>query len=123
MLFETDKFRKFGCFINSRVNKKEGWIADATGHSFIFSLNHIKLYPIKQEAKHRVKALMMGDKGPQIGSGLDIYISDRCHFNEESGANLGGSFDIPANLFFGSSQAKSHLAGEEKFLIREYEVY
>ena len=103
MLFQTDKFRKFGCFINSIMNKKEGWLADGTGHSFIFNLHQNTIYPIKQDAKYRVKAIMMGDKGPQIGSGLDIYISDQCHSNSKSGANLGGSFDLPGNLFFGSS--------------------
>ena len=48
MLFKTDTDRKFGCFINSKVDKKEGWLTDGPGLSFIFSLDHNEMYPIKQ---------------------------------------------------------------------------
>jgi hypothetical protein len=34
---------------------------------------------IRQEAKYRVKTMYVGDKGPQIGCGCDIYISDKCN--------------------------------------------
>lgn len=92
MIFKTESFRKFGCFINCKVDKKEGWLTDGPGFSFIFSLDHDEIYPIKQQAKYRVKAFYIGNKGPQIGSGCDIYISDKCNQNYDSGSNLGGSF-------------------------------
>lgn len=79
MIFKTESLRKFGCFINCKVDKKEGWLTDGPGFSFIFSLDHDEMYPIKQQAKYRVKAFYVGNKGPQIGSGCDIYISDKCN--------------------------------------------
>ncbi len=30
-------------------------------------------------ANHRTKAIFGGNKGPQIGAGCDIYVSDRCN--------------------------------------------
>lgn len=91
-LFKTDFGKKFGCFLNCKVDKKEGWMTDGPGFSFIFSLDHESVLPIRQEAKYRVKALYVGQKGPQIGSGCDVYISDKCSENNESGSNLGASF-------------------------------
>ena len=60
MIFETNKKRKFGCFLNCKASKKEGWMTDGTGESFIFSLDHNMIYPIKEEAKYRVKAFYVG---------------------------------------------------------------
>ena len=57
----------------------------------------------------------MGDKGPQVGSGCDIYISDECNRNKESGANLGGSFELPERILEGSLEGREHLGGEENF--------
>jgi hypothetical protein len=47
MIFKTNAHRKFGCFINCRIDKKEGWFTDGPGSSFIFSLDHDAIYPIK----------------------------------------------------------------------------
>ena len=101
MIFKTSMDRKFGCFVNCKSDKKEGWVTDGPGFSFIFSLDHDSILPIKQEAKYRVKAFYVGEKGPQIGCGCDIYISHKCNENEESGSNLGGSFELPGNLAYG----------------------
>lgn len=48
MIFKTDYNKKFGCFLNCKVDKKEGWLTDGPGFSFIFSLDHDSIYPIKQ---------------------------------------------------------------------------
>lgn len=48
MIFKTDMQRKFGCFINCKADKKEGWFTDGPGFSFIFSLDHDTMFPIKQ---------------------------------------------------------------------------
>ena len=48
MIFKTDMQRKFGCFINCKADKKEGWFTDGPGFSFIFSLDHDTMLPIKQ---------------------------------------------------------------------------
>ena len=39
-----------------------------------------------------------------------------------SGANMGGSYRLPPYLDAGSPKAKTYLAGEELFLVSEYEV-
>lgn len=111
MIFKTEDDRKFGCFLNAKADRKEGWLTDGPGLSFIFSLDHNEMYPIKQEAKCRVKAAYIGSKGPQIGCGCDIYISDNCNANSESGSNLGGSFELPPKFFYNSDSSKERLAG------------
>lgn len=65
----------------------------------------------------------MGEKGPQIGLGCDIYISNDCNVDGKSGSNLGGSFEVPSNMFYGSREAKQYLCGEENFYIEDYEVF
>lgn len=81
MTFRAHNGRKFGCFINCKVDRKEGWLTDGPGFSFVFTLGPDAIYPIRQEAKSRVKAMYIGGKGPQIGCGCDIYISDHCNEN------------------------------------------
>ena len=48
MTFRTHTNNKFGCFLNCKVDKKEGWLTDGPGFSFIFSLDRDAIYPIKQ---------------------------------------------------------------------------
>lgn len=48
MIFKTDKDKKFGCFLNCKVDKKEGWLTDGPGTSFIFSLENEAMFLIKQ---------------------------------------------------------------------------
>lgn len=68
-------------------------MADATCRSFIFSLDHKEVYAIKNERKYYSKAAFNGmNSGPQIGSGCDIYIKDKCNQGNINGSNLGGSF-------------------------------
>lgn len=55
--------------------------------------------------------MYVGGKGPQIGSGCDIYISDKCNENRESGSNFGGSFELPKGVNFGSKSAQELLGG------------
>ena len=81
MLFFPETGMKFGAFVNCKPSQSNEWISDPTGMSFIFSLDHNESYRLMPSANHRTKALFGGNKGPQIGSGCDIYISDRCHEN------------------------------------------
>ena len=73
-------------------------------------------------ANHRARAIFGGSKGPSIGAGCDIYISDRCNENCESGSNFGGSYQLPFGLEFGTKKARGYLAGMENFVVSEYEV-
>lgn len=94
-IIKSEGGKKFGAFLNTKIQQTKDWISDATGLSFIFSLDHNESYRLRPSANHRTKAVFGGNKGPQIGSGCDIYISDECHINKESGANIGGSYQLP----------------------------
>ncbi len=60
-----------------------------------------------------MKTVFGGDNnGPQIGLGCDIYITDKCNLNSLSGANFGGSFQLPFGLEFNTKKAKCFLAGK-----------
>lgn len=48
MIFKTNNDRKFGCFVNCKAEKKEGWLTDGPGFSFIFSLDHDSMFSIRQ---------------------------------------------------------------------------
>lgn len=60
------------------------------------------------------------DKGPIFGEGHDIFISDKCN-KSDSWCNLGKSYSCPYQ--FGSKKANVELAGSDKFLVHDYEVW
>jgi hypothetical protein len=95
LIIMADTNMKFGAFLNCKTSQSNDWISDPTGLSFIFSLDHNESYRLMSSANHRTRAVFGGSKGPQIGSGCDIYISDRCNENTESGSNFGGSYQLP----------------------------
>jgi hypothetical protein len=45
-----------------------------------------------------MRTVFGGKIGPQIGSGCDIYLSDQCDRNHDSGSNFGGSFRTPFQI-------------------------
>jgi hypothetical protein len=47
VLVKTTLGRRFGAFINCRIDQREEWIPDATGLSFIFSLDRREAYKLK----------------------------------------------------------------------------
>ena len=98
ILARTTLGRRFGAFLNCRLDQREEWIPDATGLSFLFSLDRRETYRLKQEAKCRLKAAFGGREGPQVGCGCDLYLVDQCNVRRGSGANLGGSYQLPGHL-------------------------
>ena len=52
--------KKFGAFLNSKIQQKEEWIADTTGLSFIFSIDREQVFKLKPEAGCRMKAAFGG---------------------------------------------------------------
>lgn len=54
--------------------------------------------------------------GPIFGSGADLYISSDCNTNQDSYSQLGRSYGDPSCL-------PHHLAGEQYFMVEEYEVF
>ncbi len=95
--------------------------------SFIFSIknDYEHLYrPFIMEPKTGVNGIIytQPESGPIFGAGHDLYISNYCNSNSESYANLGNTYLFS---FFpqGTSQANNFLAGSNRFMCEEIEVY
>lgn len=99
----------------------------ADSKSFIFSIknDYEHLYrPFIMEPKAGVNGVIYTQpgSGPIFGTGHDLYISNYCNSNSESYANLGNTYLFS---FFaqGTSQANNFLAGSNRFMCEEIEVY
>eukprot|EP00347_Sterkiella_histriomuscorum_P011049 403373945 len=55
--------------------------------------------------------------------GSDICIHDNCNKNMYSKSNLGHTYSPPSDFKYDSNEAKSYLAGNERFQVLEIEVY
>ena len=89
--------------------------------SFIFRIfkDQIDIYELRREATN--KAIMNdSDLGPVFGEGHDLIIHDKCDIHE-NWSNIGKSYDSP--FLFGTRKANALLCGEEKFKIKEYELW
>lgn len=126
MIAKSDKGQIFGGFTPARwLNTKEKeFVGDPSATSFLFSLDHSLVFPIKRnQLDYAISAY--GGWGPIFGSpyGPDLSISDKCHLNDNSCSSLGSHYDIPINVKEYSNEAFSLLAGAKKFKVVEYEIY
>lgn len=55
--------------------------------------------------------------------GGDIAIVENCDKSNNNRSNLGSTYSLPDNIKYGSTEAKSYLAGSETFRIEEMEIY
>lgn len=93
--------------------------------AFIFSLENKDGNPLKLnciQPEYAVYSNPFSSYGPTFGRGHDIYISDNSNSSSASFSNLGDSFKHP-NYAFGTTQAKSFLAGSYNFQTADIEVY
>lgn len=58
-----------------------------------------------------------------FGAGCDIVITEKCNQNKNNFSDLGGTYSLPEGYKHGSVEARSFLAGEYKFRVREIEVF
>ena len=62
--------------------------------------------------------------GPAFGYGLDIFITDRCNDNRESGANFPTTYNRASGKKLGNNKETHHkFAGDRNFRVLEYEVF
>ena len=126
LLVKSDKGRIFGGYTPARwLNTKDKeYVSDPTSTSFLFSLDHNLVFPIKKnQVDYAISAY--GGWGPIYGSpyGPDLSIADKCHINDNSCSSLGSHYDVPVNIKQYSQEAFSLLAGAKKFKVVEYQVY
>ena len=61
--------------------------------------------------------------GPSFGEGNDILISNYASSNSDSRSNLGYTYSPPSGYSFGSTFAKTFLAGSYQFTPDEVETF
>ena len=61
--------------------------------------------------------------GPTFGGGHDIYISNYASSNSNSFSNLGYTYSPPSGYSYGSTFARTFLAGTYKFTPDEVETF
>jgi len=110
----------FGGYTEQTWNSIDGYKADP--NSFIFSLINKDNKPIKIKWSQN-KGICCDDiHGPSFGGGCDLRIADKSNSNTNSRSNLGHSYIHP-DYAYGSTEAKSFLAGSYNFQVSEIEVF
>ena len=102
----------------------DGWNVYST-EAFLFSLKNRDNQPYKMTVYRNSWYAMycVSYYGPTFGSGYDLRIYDNCNRNTYSSSKLGGTYKLPPGYTYGTTQAKSLLAGSYNFKVDEYEVF
>ena len=101
--------RKFGGFAEKEWNSKNNWINDS--NAIVFSLDNNECYYYNNNGY-----MIYGSSsyGPSWGGGYDLYLSNGCLSNNESGTTQ-SSFDYKGK--------KNALSGSNNFQVEDYETY
>ena len=105
-----------------------GWQYDSK--AFLFSLVNkpgwapVKLPQTGKYSSSRKNSIFCGSSyGPTFGVGHDIYISNYASSNSNSFSNLGYTYSPPSGYSYGSTFARTFLAGTYKFTPDEVETF
>ena len=85
--------------------------------AFLFSLVNkpgwapVKLTQTGQYSYYRYSTYSCSSYGPTFGGGHDIYVSDYASSNTNSHTNLGYTYAAPSGYSYGSTFARTFLAG------------
>ena len=93
---------------------------------FLFSVknaNGSKMIKLANDGPNQYSIFDYAPYGPTFGGGHDMHISNNCNSVTTSYSNLGHSYSPPLGYTYGSSQAKSFLAGTHQFQVVEIEVF
>lgn len=113
----------FGGFVDATWQSKSQY--KQSDKAFIFSLINQCEKPFKADvtpAKSNRAIYCDANNGPSFGSGLDIYISNNSNAGAENYSNFSLSYVHP-DYAYGSTQAKSILAGSYNFKVSDIEVF
>ena len=110
------------------VDSGSGYRYDS--NAFLFSLvNKPGWVPVKlpqtgkDSSNRRYSIYDDGSYGPAFGGGIDICIYSYASSNRNSYSNLGWTYSPPSGYSYGSTFAKSFLAGTDKFTPEEAETF
>ena len=109
-LVETLNGKRFGGFTDAAWDQSNNFKTGSNG--FIFSLDDKSIYYNKNS---NYNIYCYSDRGPTFGGGHDFCIYDNCNSNDSSYDNSGHSYE--------TNGKKYALAGQNKFLVKDYEVY
>ena len=94
--------------------------------AFIFSLRNLRgISPFKMELRSNKQgqaAKQNKNKGPIFGDG-DIYIDEESLHYVNSNTDLNKSYEFPAELSLSADEQDRLLAGSQKFVVEEMEVF
>ena len=115
-------------FLFSLIGSSTGYQYDSK--AFLFSLvNKPGLGPVKllQTGKYsssRAHSINSASSyGPTFGGGHDIFISNDASSNTNSDSNLGYTYDSPRGYSYGTTSARTFLAGSKYFTPDEIETF
>ena len=97
--------------------------------AFLFSLVNkagwapVKLPQTGKYASYRNSILFDKNSGPGFGRVYDIIISNYASYNSYSYSNLGSTYSPPSGYNYGSTFAKTFLAGSSYFTPDEVETF
>jgi hypothetical protein len=117
---ESSMGKKFGGYTLVPWSSEQGWKEDL--ESFVFSLSHQTKHPIKQDQKE----FCIGhnkDYLPFFGYACEFSIYPECNNNPTSWSNIGRTYEAPEGIVHGSEEAKTYMAGEHKFQVKDIEVF
>ena len=109
IIIETTKGKKFGGFTSQIWDKKGDFKRDE--NCFLFNLNKKEIYYIKNSD---IAILCSKNKGPNFGSGSDIWIEDNCMRNNNN-------FTFQSGFYY--KEQNYALNGEKFFTVKDYDVY
>jgi hypothetical protein len=113
----------FGGYTTLHWDGSSGFKSDAK--PFIFSLTNKDNQPLKMKInleRHKYAIYCHSSIGPSFGGGYDIYIADNANTTMDNYSNLGWTYKHP-QYAYGTDEAKTFLAGSNRFQLDEIEVY
>ncbi len=113
----------FGGFTAVKLDKSNKYKSDP--NAFLFSLTNNDDQPLKLkiDSNRHESAIRCHPKfGPIFGSGDDICIADNANTTRKNYSRLGHTYKHP-QYAQGTNEAKTFLAGSNRFQLDEIEVY
>jgi hypothetical protein len=118
MIFQSTDDKIFGAYV-SQSFESTGGFKEAPG-SFLFSISQNAKMDLCKNFQNAIYCHSF--YGPTFGCGYDLFVP--CGANKrECSSRLGYTYALPPNTRVNSKEAGEFLAGKQKFLLKDYEVF